>query len=211
MGRFTWKVPRGAQTEPQSPAMQNIKCVVVGDGAVGKSCLLISYTTNSFPRDYVPTVFENYSANVFVDGSPVNLSLWDTAGQEEYDRLRTLAYPGTDVFVLCYSLLSPDSYHNVKSKWYPELNHHCPGTPIILVGTKMDMREDPRVKDQLARVGQAPVQTYEGTMLQKQIGASKFVECSALTQQGLKRVFDEAIRAAMVPPQPRIKRTCTIL
>ena len=72
----------------------------------------------------------------------MNLGLWDTAGQEDYDRLRPLSYPQTDVFLIAYSIISPSSWENVKSKWHPEIQHHCPGTPIILVGTKSDLRSD---------------------------------------------------------------------
>ena len=139
---------------------------------------LLADTTNSFPKDYVPTVFDNYSANVMVDGKPVNLGLWDTAGQEDYDRLRPLSYPQTDVFIVCYSVISPASFENVKTKWYPELNHHSPGTPIILVGTKVDMRDEAKTQEELRKTNQAPITAVQGVNMQKEIGAAKLLECS---------------------------------
>mmetsp|Transcript_11731 Transcript_11731/g.12884 ORF Transcript_11731/g.12884 Transcript_11731/m.12884 type:complete len:191 (+) Transcript_11731:70-642(+) len=190
--------------------MQNIKLVVNGDGAVGKTCMLISYTTNAFPSEYVPTVFDNYSANVMVSGKPFQLGLWDTAGPEDYDRLRPLSYPQTDVFLICFSVVSKTSLSNVVSKWQPEVRHHCPDTPIVLAGLKMDLRttlkSDGTPYDCIPR--------EEGEKVAKEIGAMSYVECSALTQDGLKAAFDEAILVAMSnspyfnPPE---KTSCVVM
>lgn len=196
--------------------LENIKCVVVGDGAVGKTCLLISYTTNAFPGEYIPTVFDNYSATVMVDSKPVNLGLWDTAGQEDYDKLRPLSYPGTHVFLVCFSIVSSTSYENVKSKWYPEILAKAPrGVPFILVGTKEDLRGNSEWEKKLADEGKTMLTPQDGERLAREIGARQYLECSALTQTGLKDVFDEAIKIALENKEqqqkkPKKKR-CTIM
>ena len=206
------QVAAGSQAERQP---RSVKCVVVGgeccydskkvwcngrslcpDGTVGKTCLLISYTTDSFPGEYVPTVFDNYSATCVLNGEPVTLGLWDTAGQEDYDRLRPLSYPQTDVFLLCFSVVSPSSFDNVTVKWIPELRHHCPHTPLLLVGTKQDLREDPETLVGLSQAGLAPVKRDTALKVASRIKAFKYVETSALTGRGLKQVFEEAVRAA---------------
>ncbi|XP_071471823.1 transforming protein RhoA isoform X1 [Marmota flaviventris] len=131
------------------------KLVIVGDGACGKTCLLIVFSKDQFPEVYVPTVFENYVADIEVDGKQVELALWDTAGQEDYDRLRPLSYPDTDVILMCFSIDSPDSLENIPEKWTPEVKHFCPNVPIILVGNKKDLRNDEHTRRELAKMKQA--------------------------------------------------------
>ncbi|XP_024010717.1 rac-like GTP-binding protein ARAC9 [Eutrema salsugineum] len=181
-----------------------IKCVTVGDGAVGKTCLLISYTSNTFPTDYVPTVFDNFSANVVVDGQTVSLGLWDTAGQEDYNRLRPLSYRGADVFILAFSLISRPSFENIAKKWVPELRHYAPTVPIVLVGTKLDLREDKQFP--MTYPGACTISTEQGQELRKEIGALAYIECSSKTQQNVKEVFDAAIKVVLQPPSKTKKQ-----
>jgi len=179
---------------------KTIKVVVVGDGAVGKTCLLIFYTTKAFPQDYVPTVFDNYSCIEMYGGKPINLVLWDTAGQEDYDKLRPLSYPQTDVFVLTYSVVGPDSFTNVEFKWLEEVRKSNPLAPFVLVGTKRDLREDGKVLAELQSSGHAPITTAEGEALAKKLGAIGFFECSALEGKGITEIFATCIAFVMNKP-----------
>ncbi|KAJ8383638.1 hypothetical protein AAFF_G00216090 [Aldrovandia affinis] len=154
---------------------------------------------------------DNYSAQVSVDGRAVSLNLWDTAGQEEYDRLRTLSYPQTNVFVVCFSVASPSSHANVRHKWQPEVSHHCPGVPVLLVGTKRDLRADGDTLARLKEQGLAPTTPQQGGALAKQIGAVRYLECSALLQEGVREVFAEAARAVLHPVAKRSPKKCVLL
>jgi len=185
---------------------RNIKLVVIGDGAVGKTCLLISYANNKFPEDYIPTVFDNYVVNITAGNETIELGLWDTAGQEEYDRLRPLSYANANVFLICFAVVNPISFDNITHKWHPEVMHFCPDTPLVLVGTKVDLRKDEAfVEKNLRANGQQPVSTAQGQELARKIKAFKYLECSARTEENLKTVFDEAIKAVFFAPKKKNK------
>jgi len=193
------------------PAELRRKLVIVGDGACGKTCLLIVFSKGTFPEVYVPTVFENYVADVEVDGRRVELALWDTAGQEDYDRLRPLSYPDSNVILICFAVDSPDSLDNVQEKWISEVLHFCQGIPIILVGCKSDLRHDPRTIEELRRTSQRPVTPEEGSAVAQKIGAVRYLECSAKTQEGVREVFEHATRAALMVKDREKKKKCIIL
>ncbi|KAK7161185.1 hypothetical protein R3I94_004001 [Phoxinus phoxinus] len=195
-------VPPRATLQRDAPASadapeRRVKCVLVGDGGVGKTSLIVSYTTNGYPTEHIPTAFDNFSARVVVDGRQVQLQLCDMAGQDEFDRLRPLCYRDADVFLLCYSVVLPSSFRSVTDRWAPEVHRLCPGVPIILVGTQCDLQEDVQVLIRLAGVQERPVSGDEARLCARSIGAGTFTECSALTQKNLKEVFDGAILASM--------------
>ncbi|EEU48700.1 uncharacterized protein NECHADRAFT_90232 [Fusarium vanettenii 77-13-4] len=170
------------------------KIVVVGDGGCGKTCLLISYSQGYFPEKYVPTVFENYITYPIhpPTGKTVELALWDTAGQEEYDRLRPLSYPETDLIFVCFAIDCPNSIDNVLDKWYPEVLHFCPYTPLVLVGLKSDLRYKKTCIDMLKTQGLTPVTTEQGMAVAKKMGA-QYMECSSKEMRGVDEIFESAI------------------
>ncbi|XP_077292876.1 cdc42 homolog [Arctopsyche grandis] len=187
-----------------------IKCVVVGDGAVGKTSMLMSYANNKFPVEYVPTVFDTYVAVVLIRGEPHDFSLFDTAGQEDYDRLRPLSYPNTNVFLVCFSVVYPDSFENVKFKWVPEIAHFNNKPQFLLVGTRIDQRDDTEIINKLQKQKQRVIQRKQGEKLAKELKAVKYVECSALTREGLNDVFDEAIMATIIK-RKSTKKLCSVM
>ncbi|XP_029361610.1 rho-related GTP-binding protein RhoA-D-like isoform X2 [Echeneis naucrates] len=167
------------------------KLVIVGDGACGKTCLLIVFSKDQFPEVYVPTVFENYI--------------------EDYDRLRPLSYPDTDVILMCFSIDSPDSLENIPEKWTPEVKHFCPNVPIILVGNKKDLRNDEHTRRELAKMKQEPVKSEEGRDMANRISAFGYLECSAKTKDGVREVFEMATRAALQVRKRKKRGACQLL
>jgi len=179
-----------------SKDFSNIKCVNIGDSGVGKTCVLVSYTENEFPDEHVPTAFDNFRSIETYDGKTINLNLWDTSGQDN-DTMRPLSYQDCNVFLLFFSLVDRNSFERIKTKWVAELKqtgHH--ETPYLVVGNKVDLRDDPTA---CAQLGVNPVKKEEGEKLSKDVGAIAYLECSAKTQHGLGEVFHSAITAVIDP------------
>uniref|UniRef100_A0A8D0E876 Ras homolog family member F, filopodia associated n=1 Tax=Salvator merianae TaxID=96440 RepID=A0A8D0E876_SALMN len=174
-----------------------LKVVVVGDGGCGKTSLLLVYTEGAFPEQYAPSVFEKYTTRVTVGKKEVTLHLYDTAGQEDYDRLRPLSYQNTNIVIICYDVMNPTSFDNVLIKWSHEVNHFCRGTPIILVGCKTDLRKDKEQLRKLRSSQQEPITYIQGEEACSQIKAQAYLECSAKIRENVETVFKEAAQVAL--------------
>ncbi|CAF9928634.1 MAG: hypothetical protein GOMPHAMPRED_005187 [Gomphillus americanus] len=178
------------------------KLVLLGDGACGKTSLLNVFTRGYFPTVYEPTVFENYVHDIFVDNVHIELSLWDTAGQEEFDRLRSLSYDDTHTIMLCFSVDSQQSLENVESKWVGEITDNCPGVKLVLVALKCDLREkhadDPEEEETTTPGLEKTFIDYDtGLAVAKRIQALRYLECSAKRNRGVNEAFTEAARVAL--------------
>lgn len=174
------------------------KLVVVGDNACGKTCLLTVFSNGIFPELYVPNVFDKYIANIEIDDRHVDLVLWDTAGGEDYDHLRPLSYPDSHIILICFAIDAPDSLDSVQENWIPEVLSFCLGLPIILVGCKKDLRHNSKTLEESNKTCQSSITTEQGEEVCKNIGACKYLECSALTNEGVREVFEAATRTTVV-------------
>ncbi|CAJ0844476.1 6473_t:CDS:2 [Entrophospora sp. SA101] len=174
-----------------------LKIVVIGSGAVGKSSLLEAFVFGKCRPVYIPTVFENFCVNVKIDGQYASLSLWDTAGQEDFDGLRPLSYSNAHTFLILFSVDIPSSLEEVIDKWVAEVYCYSKSVPIILVGTKIDRRNDESTIEYLQRSYREPTTYEEGSKVAKLINAVKYLECSALNCEGVSEVFEHAVRTAL--------------
>ena len=192
---------------------KHIKIIVTGDGSVGKTSMLLRYTDDKFQDNYEATVFDSYSVQVRVDNVTYTLDLTDTAGQEDYDAMRPLTYSSADIFLLCFESTNPDSLENLKNKWIPEKNEKNKDKPFIIVGTKVDLRDDEsKVKALLQTTGKSPIYAADMEDMQSEFpGCIKILECSAKSATGVKEVFDEAVRHVILDRiMKERKRKCTI-
>ncbi|KAK7039529.1 small GTPase Cdc42 [Favolaschia claudopus] len=172
---------------PSNPDKYTKKVVVLGDWGVGKTSMLMTFVTNAWPQ-YPPVVFDGYSTIMTVQEETYTLALVDTCAGDDYDRLRPLNYPKTDVFLLCFRINSLDSMLHIRDKWVPEIRHFCPNVPFLIVGTQTDLRDQPSVTGKVSITS-----LEEGKKFAYELGAAKYVECSAFKLEGLVDVFHDAI------------------
>jgi len=184
-----------------SPSLPKVRCVIVGDGAAGKTSMVISYTTNTFPSESIPSVADPYTKSLVVDGRRVQLEIVDTAGGDDFVRIRPQAYPNTDVFLIVHAVGAGNAAESVR-RWRDELRRLAPRVPLILVGSKKDLLGDANYLKSLASRGIEPMTAERGRKLAAELGLQDYRDCSALTQEGLKDVFETAVRWAQFKVEP---------
>ncbi|XP_061760568.1 rho-related GTP-binding protein Rho6-like [Nerophis ophidion] len=188
------------------PLVARCKLVLVGDVQCGKTAMLQVLAKDCYPETYVPTVFENYTACMDLDGQRVELSLWDTSGSPYYNNVRPLCYSDSDAVLLCFDISRPDIVDNALKKWKAEIQDFCPCTRILLIGCKTDLRTDVCTRMELSSQKQTPISHDQGCTWAKQLGAEAYLECSAFTsEKSVHSVFRAAALACMNKLQPANK------
>ena len=158
---------------------EELKVVVIGDTSSEKTCLIYTYTSGSDPNSEVPTVFDNYTKKLTINGKSIDMTLWDTDPSDDLDEMRPLSYSETDCFVVCFALDDKEGFERVKSKWIPEINNNCDNAKIVLFATKSEVKETKEV-----------ISNKQIEELKNQINVIDVFECSALKQTGLDEAFE---------------------
>lgn len=188
--------------------MVTIRVMLLGSELVGKTSLVVCLTTRLFPRDSLPTVFDSFSTQLRLGERTVVLNVWDTASQEEHRlSVRQFYYPLADIFLICFSIGDPSSFERVWADWYREVRQHRPDVPVLLVGTKKDLRQEQAAASQRQA---APVSYQQGARLARRMRAVKYLECSALQREGVGEVFEEAARAVLRGGRSKRTRACVL-
>eukprot|EP01103_Thecamoeba_quadrilineata_P005075 TRINITY_DN14927_c0_g1_i1.p1 TRINITY_DN14927_c0_g1~~TRINITY_DN14927_c0_g1_i1.p1 ORF type:complete len:206 (-),score=39.12 TRINITY_DN14927_c0_g1_i1:131-748(-) len=178
--------------KPQLPPQPlKKKVLLMGDGGVGKTCLLIRFETGSFPNEYVPNTADNYTLEGFkFEDKNYLLDLWDTGGRYYPNRITRLSYYETDVSLLCFAVDRRYSFDSLTTRWLPELKALPPTTQVLLVGLRSDMRDKKIEGDGNEQL----ITKEEAQEMMKKLGLKGYFECSALTGSNVNEVFREGIR-----------------
>ncbi|XP_022049321.1 rho-related GTP-binding protein RhoN isoform X1 [Acanthochromis polyacanthus] len=207
------------------------KIVVVGDAQCGKTALLHVFAKDCYPENYVPTVFENYTASFEIEKHRIELNMWDTSdmvkvpgedslplrletntplkGSSYYDNVRPLAYPDSDAVLICFDISRPETLDSVIKKWQGETQEFCPNAKVVLVGCKLDMRTDVNTLRELSKQRLIPVTHEQGSTIARQMGAVAYVECtSKVSENSVRDVFHITTLASVRRPhKPQLKRS----
>ncbi|KZT59396.1 hypothetical protein CALCODRAFT_493744 [Calocera cornea HHB12733] len=186
-----------------------LKVVVVGDGGSGKTCLVMRFQQGIFKETFLPTVVGPHLIDFEVDGKVIALDVCDTAHHDEFSRLRAMTYSDTNAVLICFGIDNPASLENVQEKWIPEVMHFCAGVPIIVLGCRNDLRNDPKTIEMLRQTSQHPVSPEEGMAVADKIHAHHYLECSAKTGECVQEVFLTATRTALLS-RSKTGRKCII-
>lgn len=176
----------------KAEARHIVQCTIVGDGMVGKTCMSLVFSKLSAPEDYVATVFDNFAGKTTVNGDEYIVSIFDCAGQHDYESLRRFTYDDSEVFVVCYSAVDRNSFESIREFWVPEMKKNMTRKkPVIVVAMQTDLRNKVNYDSDM------PVTAQEGQTLTKTIGATCFMECSMNNETTVKQVFAEVVNAAL--------------
>ncbi|XP_076805859.1 cell division control protein 42 homolog isoform X2 [Clavelina lepadiformis] len=193
-------------TEVTQDKITTIKVVSVGDKCSGKTQILIAIN-GPYPDIYFPKELYDFpEKTVCSEGKIYTLLLWQTTGQEDYDRLRPVTYPQTDVFLVCFSIDNPSTIENAFKKWVPEIQHHCPKTPFLLVGTKNnvnDLTKDQKPREELSSFKNNSINKEELLLRGKKLNAFDYIECCAVKNEGIESLIDKIILAAISPSKQK--------